>query len=259
MKYARVLLEHCPDETTKLFIDYYTGKYRPKKDVAPAKVEAQPASTVQSLAAFIPLPYVSSSTTVKSKPAEAQVTTEDEDAKSAPSYEIPKPSTAFSSFVDHPDQFITFLEALATSEPSEQDKVEIYTTLFEMYLDRAKRQKDQNARQEWENKAKKLLEDKDVSSKLPTNRIQLSDCWTLDTNINVQRIAPFLPLRLQGGYYSSERASWPSLRYLPLICIRQRHAGRDKGVAEIRTGGAAAVRRCAGVLFLAPANPAGGR
>lgn len=168
MKYARVLLEHCPDETTKLFIDYYTGQYRPKKDVEPAKVEAQPTSTVQSLAAFIPLPYVTSSTTTKSKPAEAQVITEDEDAKAAPSYEIPKPSTAFSLFVDHPDQFITLLEALVASEPSEEDKVDIYTTLFEMYLDRGKRQKDQSNREEWENKAKKLLEDKDVSLGMPT-------------------------------------------------------------------------------------------
>ena len=30
MKYARVLLEHCPQEATKIFIDYYTGKYQPR-------------------------------------------------------------------------------------------------------------------------------------------------------------------------------------------------------------------------------------
>ncbi|MCB7372742.1 hypothetical protein LI003_22885, partial [Bacteroides caccae] len=29
MKYARVLLANCPEQTTKLFIIYYTGKYKP--------------------------------------------------------------------------------------------------------------------------------------------------------------------------------------------------------------------------------------
>lgn len=34
MKYARVLLEHCPKETTEVFISYFTGHYRPRKEVA---------------------------------------------------------------------------------------------------------------------------------------------------------------------------------------------------------------------------------
>ena len=32
MKYGTVLLEHCSSEATQLFIDYFTGNFRPKKD-----------------------------------------------------------------------------------------------------------------------------------------------------------------------------------------------------------------------------------
>jgi vacuolar protein sorting-associated protein 11 len=32
MKYARVLLENCSQDTTKLFVDYFTGHYQPRKN-----------------------------------------------------------------------------------------------------------------------------------------------------------------------------------------------------------------------------------
>src|SRR5436305_10787137 len=41
MRYARVLLEHCPEDTTKLFIDYCTGKYMPRQELAVIE-EGQP-------------------------------------------------------------------------------------------------------------------------------------------------------------------------------------------------------------------------
>lgn len=42
MKYARVLLENCPKEATQLFVDYFTGHYRPKKDVVTEPAAQQP-------------------------------------------------------------------------------------------------------------------------------------------------------------------------------------------------------------------------
>lgn len=42
-------------------------------------------------------------------------------------------------------------------------KVDLFTTLFEMYLDTANGKKDAASKQEWEDKAKKLIEGKDVS------------------------------------------------------------------------------------------------
>lgn len=167
MKYARVLLGHRPSETTQLFIDFYTGNYRPKKESAlPVESQAQPTSTVRNLAAFIPLPYVGSNNTpTKAQPVEAQLSQETESTPDIPVYHIPKPRTAFSSFVDHPAEFITFLETLITQKPwNEADKIDLYTTLFEMYLDNAKKSKDASEKQDWETRAKKLIEGKDVSS-----------------------------------------------------------------------------------------------
>ncbi|KAH8696344.1 putative vacuolar protein sorting protein [Talaromyces proteolyticus] len=164
MKYARVLLGHCARETTELFISFYTGKYRPRKDVIhPIETQAQSSSTVRNLAALIPLPYVGTNTNTKSQPSEPQLSNETDDVDETPVYNIPKPRTAFSSFVDHPAEFITFLEALITQKSwKESDKIDLYTTLFEMYLDNAKKTKDAGEKQDWENKAKTLIEGKDI-------------------------------------------------------------------------------------------------
>ena len=170
MKYARVLLEHCPKETTQLFIDYYTGKYRPKKDV-PVPNDPTPqggaVSAVQNLASY--LPYVNTANITspgakgnqKASISEVQAAEADA-AQPPPEYDVPKPRTAFSSFVDHPDEFIVFLEACLREENVEEgDKIDLYTTLFEMYLEKANEKKG-SEKEEWESKAKGLIEDKDV-------------------------------------------------------------------------------------------------
>ena len=170
LKYARVLLGHCPKPTTRLFIDYYTGQFRSKENIKTLE-EKPPAAgrggggAVQNLAALLPLPYINPSTPSagKSTISQAQVATEDKPIESPPDYEIPKPRTAFSSFVDHPQEFINFLEALIKhTDLKEEDKIDLYTTLFEMYLDTASRKKDLSEKQEWEGKAKKLIQGKDV-------------------------------------------------------------------------------------------------
>jgi len=174
MKYATALLERCSKDTTQLFIDYYTGNFRPKKDaivIPNAPVSSSmgmglgvASSAVQNLAALLPLPYMNT-TAVASPPAgeskstmsQAQVIETSTDEPS-PEYQIPKPRTAFSAFVDRPQEFIVFLEACIASEDlQEDDKIDLYTALFEMYLHTASSKKD-GERQEWENKAKKLVE-----------------------------------------------------------------------------------------------------
>lgn len=166
MKYARVLLEHSPQPATKIFIDYYTGRYRPRrKKEEPIKIEKEAhgvGPTVQNLAALLPLPFINTNKPGAAKAAavEPQVATEIEEPLA---YDVPKPRSAFSSFVDHPEEFIAFLEALIEQENlKEEDKVDLYTTLFEMYLDAAKRKKDPTEKQEWEEKAKKLIQGKEV-------------------------------------------------------------------------------------------------
>jgi len=59
--------------------------------------------------------------------------------------------------VDHPDEFIVFLEAcLKESNIKQSDKVDLYTTLFEMYLHKANEKKGAD-RDGWEAKAKTLI------------------------------------------------------------------------------------------------------
>ena len=172
MKYARVLLEHCPRDTTQLFIDYYTGEYRPKKDTiipTPPVPQGAAASAVQNLTSFIPLPYrqtpaVPSPATAGNQQLSDAQTAEAEAAAPPREYNIPKPRTAFSSFVDHSVEFVTFLEACLKQDCIvEGDKIDLYTTLFEMYLETAGGKKSPE-KGEWENKAKRLIEGQNVSS-----------------------------------------------------------------------------------------------
>lgn len=172
MKYARVLLEHCPENTTRVFIDYYTGNYRPKTETiiteSPTPEVGYAAGAVQNLRDLLPLPYMNNSSSASSaaqgniKPniGDNQAKT-DNDEVPATEYNPPHPRTAFSSFVDHPDEFIIFLEACLKEENlNERDKIDLYTTLFEMYLHKSN-EKNSN-REDWEAKAKKLIEGKDI-------------------------------------------------------------------------------------------------
>lgn len=171
-KYARVLLEHCPKDATQIFIDYYTGQYLPKKDVpAPATPAPQGGgaiNAVQNLASFIPLPYRQSPAVSSPSAGGQQLALSDADLATAEAlgppreYDLPKPRTAFASFVDHPDHFIVFLEACLKQENIEEsDKVDLYTTLFEIYLETAN-SKTGTDKEEWEAKAKSLIDHSDV-------------------------------------------------------------------------------------------------
>ena len=176
MKYATVLLRECPGDTTKLFIEYYTGAFRPKKDaIVIPNAPAVPgggisiaSNAIQNLAALLPLPYMNANavqtpTEQRSTLSQAQIIETDPD-EPAPEYTVPKPRSAFSAFVDHATEFIVFLEACIECEGlREDDKVDLNTTLFEMYLHMANSKKDAE-RQEWETKARKLVEGKNVGS-----------------------------------------------------------------------------------------------
>ncbi|KAF2842378.1 vacuolar protein sorting protein-like protein [Patellaria atrata CBS 101060] len=182
MKYATVLLEHCSKDTTQLFIDYYTGQFKPRKDavIVPNAPSSEgigglgmgigmASTAVQNLAALLPLPYMNTSAVETPASTENQQTTlsqaqiiETEADEPPRKYKIPKPRTAFSAFVDHPQELITFLEACLKSEQlSDDDKVNLYTTLFEMYLHMAN-SKTRSGNEEWEVKAKRLIEGKDI-------------------------------------------------------------------------------------------------
>src|SRR2546430_2035760 len=126
MKYARILIEHCPKDATELFIDYYTGKYRPRRRAALPELPTPTgrglasgaASAVQNLTNFLPLPYIGASvsappaTQPTAPPGAGAPPTGAETAQpTPPKYSPPSPRSAFSSFIEHPDEFIVFLEA----------------------------------------------------------------------------------------------------------------------------------------------------
>jgi hypothetical protein len=169
-----VLIENCPQDATKLFVDYYTGNYRPRRTVVVQNATDTPtsggfaagaASAVQNLSSLLPLPYMNTSTIASpGTPGNTKAVVSDsnllvDDDAPAPKYTPPPPRTAFSSFIDHPDEFIVFLEACLEEEDLEDsDRTDLYTTLFEMYLYKAGEKKGQHHKEEWEAKAKKLIE-----------------------------------------------------------------------------------------------------
>lgn len=183
MRYAHVLLEHCPDDTTQVFIDYYTGIYRPKEDKPVVALEIAPGgvtSAVANLSSFIPLPYRQPSTTVVPGLAgEGQIPGEGSNSSGSNpqptlEYKIPKPRTAFSSFIDHPAEFIKFLQACINKpDLDKNDEMDLYTTLFEMYLQTAASKKGEE-KEEWESKARALIGGKDVPIDI-SNVLLLSD------------------------------------------------------------------------------------
>ena len=170
MKYARVLLENCQADATQIFIDYYTGRYRPRKEVSiPTVQEPQGGGTynVANLTSFIPLPYRQANMNpVPGITGNQQLVGSDavdtETAQAPPEYDIPKPRTAFASFVDHPENFITFLEACLEQDVGKSDMTDLYTALFEMYLETANTKKGEE-KERWEAKAKSLINGKGVS------------------------------------------------------------------------------------------------
>ncbi|KAG5978520.1 hypothetical protein E4U55_006137 [Claviceps digitariae] len=166
--------------------------FQPRKTIIPVADETSPAiltggftsgaaSAVQNLSNYLPFPYLNTSSVTtpgigsanaKQLAQNGLVLSEDDDPP--PKYMVPAPRTAFSSFIDHPNEFIRFLEAcLDEGELKATDRSDLYTTLFEMYLYKAGEKKGHH-REEWEAKAKKLIEGEHVPME-SSNVLLLSD------------------------------------------------------------------------------------
>lgn len=207
MRYARIFFQKEPTKTKDLFIEYYTGGYVPRSQQSVESVITNGTThnhQHQGFQSYIPgiptnvtnmanmanianmgnianlnllnqLPYVGgTSTTTSPVPTKGSASQPQAAAEETTipldlpkKYRVPKPRTAFSSFVDHPVEFVDFLEKiLEAGEKSERlnvkDKTDIYTTLFEMYLQRANAVEEKEERESWEAKAKKIIEAKEV-------------------------------------------------------------------------------------------------
>ena len=190
MKYARSLLEHSSSETTKLFIDYYTGQYQPKLDVpAVEEVQAQTGGGAsQYLSALWTIPFMGKQDSIPAvrlapePEVQAEATVSPAEEATKPSYVKPRPRTAFSSFITHPNSFITFLEALMEqSDLSKEDRTDIATTLFEMYLDMSRNEKDVVRKSTMEAQAVKLISEDVVATQPLDSSIDTSNVLLLSS------------------------------------------------------------------------------
>lgn len=171
---SRVLLNMFPNDTTQLLIELFTGKYVPiseqeqeaeakrkKKSNTHATDESQSdsayitaaAPVLQSYRAFVN--YMSSSTSSDSSESDVSV-----EASQKPTYQPPRPRLIFSSFVDHANEFVIFLEACLEAyeeySGNEKDRKDLLNTLYEMYLELSQHAEGPESKKEWEDKATSL-------------------------------------------------------------------------------------------------------
>lgn len=162
---SSVLLQQYPYDTLNVLIRIFTGKYYP--EASPEEEEAKEIvhendylskPVIQSYRAFVN--YMSSSSA-----------NDDEDKREEyfkPTYQPPRPRVIFSSFVNHPHEFVIFLEAcLEAYDNFNGNKKELSSTLLEMYLQMASTAETQEQKTEWQQKAMSLDQD-------PTTALLLS-------------------------------------------------------------------------------------
>ncbi|GMM38300.1 tethering complex subunit [Saccharomycopsis crataegensis] len=185
--YIKRLLHHVPIETTKLLIDIFTGIYRPTiseeyiheqfnnlKDGVTEHHHQNSSSindigkdtddtnlAIQSYNTFVD--YISSTannTLTLMNFTDSSSINKEEDQQ--PTYQPPKPRLVFISFIDNPNEFVVFLEAILENydkfdrfNTNVKDKTDLLITLFEMYLSLANME---NNKQEWEQKAMSLYQ-----------------------------------------------------------------------------------------------------
>lgn len=168
---SRILLNKFPNDTTQLLIELFTGKYVPKdeKEEETSLTEKESDSQIDS---YISAPVLQSyrafvnymSTSTANSTDNLPNTTETTAPK--PTYQPPRPRLIFSSFVDHPNEFVIFLEACLEAyeeySGNKKDKKDLLSTLFEMYLVLSRHADIPEVKKEWEEKAKNLaVESKD--------------------------------------------------------------------------------------------------
>lgn len=165
--YLKHLLDCMPLETTELLINVFTGKYKPdesfsllSKDQVQEEAPEEHITdektehiAVSSYSAFVS--YLSGRTTQEEEKEEPKQEPQE------PTYLPPRPSLVFPGFLNHPAEFVVFLEACIEAFDRYQGNINnkkvLLMTLFEMYLSRAADQPE--GKQDWLAKARTLLEE----------------------------------------------------------------------------------------------------
>lgn len=160
--FLKDLLDSMPLETTELLINVFTGTYKPEiTHTLFEESKAESASremrddeinnTFSSYTAF--LRYLGGGSSNKAD-ENSDKTKDDE-----PTYLPPRPSLVFSCFINHPREFVVFLEACMQTFDKYQgniaDKKDLLITLFEMYLFMSREEIEK--KREWLAKATALI------------------------------------------------------------------------------------------------------
>lgn len=137
--YLKDLLDFLPHETTKLLIDVFTGNYEPQESTSlfenlEDSVQKQGDSEKQAVRSSYNSfkEYLS-----KFDSQNSQLRLESPDSPK-PTYLPPRPSVVFTCFINHPVEFVIFLEACYATYESYQgvsdEKRILANTLYEMYF-----------------------------------------------------------------------------------------------------------------------------
>lgn len=162
---SKKLLDSYPIETTELLINVFTGKYQTTESSQGPSTTAPEGKTeddekggesmieLTNYKAF--LNYLTlrggDSANEKTEEASSNLTKE-------PTYLPPKPNLIYSSFTNHPHEFVIFLEACIEALDKYQgnlmDKKEVLITLLEMYLSLNKKTDESG----WLEKAQSIID-----------------------------------------------------------------------------------------------------
>lgn len=167
IKFSKKLLDMIPNETNLLLIDLFTGKYQPsdydagktnlkyKEGTAKEKNESEDSTPLvfYNYHSFFEYMLPSSASGASNS---------DQVSIHEPTYHPPKPNLIFSSFVQKPFEFVVFLEACLETykrfQGYDQDRQEILTTLYDIYLSLSEDDIDER-KPEWKSKAEAVLKE----------------------------------------------------------------------------------------------------
>ncbi|KAG4305214.1 hypothetical protein PORY_001384 [Pneumocystis oryctolagi] len=162
-KFGKKLLNTIPTETTSLYIDFFSGTFVPsskKKDLKEPTNQTAPFTITNYVSFF---PYINSNNTSVSNSDSSTINLDHSpDKTKTPQYTIPSITSLLPTFMDNNKQLIYILEVLmektsiTDNKNSERDLMCI--TLYEIYLREIKNSNSSIERQEYEKKAKHLLD-----------------------------------------------------------------------------------------------------
>lgn len=185
---VRQLLDELPNETTQLLIDVFTGSYQPEvaysdqlsttsslfeKSSSISRTESAASNSLNhplltSYKQFVAFMSGKGSSITEDASSVASSTVAAGLVAKDPTYLPPRPRIIFKCFVNHPQEFVIFLEACVESYNKfggkESDKKDLLITLYEMYLSLARERSSKSSDvqhqkdvENWESKAAALL------------------------------------------------------------------------------------------------------